>query len=356
MAANQGLGLGIASWPAADRAAWDRAAAPGSLLEPGGLAAGWRPATRQHVIGSYGSWLAWLKRQGQLEAAAEPVALCTPEAVAAYATELLERVALKTSAMRLVGLQRALVAMYPQQDWTFIYRLVARLPRDKAASSAKRARLRSPVELLALGRQRMAEAEADPSLRPVLRALAYRDGLLLAILATRPLRRRNLVGLELGRHLVRLDGIWWLLIPAEETKTGVPIEVVFPAGLVPELQTYLERHRPVLCRCNGASWPSDRGPLWLSRRGRPLQPHTLTVLVEQLTAKAFGQALGPHAFRDCVATTIAIEDPEHVRVAAMVLGHRTFATTQRHYNLARTLDAARVYQQALATRRRNTSR
>ena len=28
----------------------------------------------------------------------------------------------------------------------------------------------------------------------------------------------------------------------------------------------------------------------------------------------FGHALNPHLFRDCAATSIAIEDPDHVRI------------------------------------------
>jgi integrase len=38
-----------------------------------------------------------------------------------------------------------------------------------------------------------------------------------------------------------------------------------------------------------------------------------------------------HLFRDAAATTMSIADPAHVQVAATLLGHRTFATTERHY-------------------------
>jgi len=47
------------------------------------------------------------------------------------------------------------------------------------------------------------------------------------------------------------------------------------------------------------------------------------------------------------ATSIAVYDPDHVRIAAAVLGHRSFATTERHYNLATSLKAARSYQAEL---------
>ena len=64
--------------------------------------------------------------------------------------------------------------------------------------------------------------------------------------------------------------------------------------------------------------------------------------------------INPHLFRDCAATTIAIEDPEHVRIASQILGHRSAATTERYYNQAQTIDAARRYQDFLVALRNGT--
>ena len=59
-------------------------------------------------------------------------------------------------------------------------------------------------------------------------AVQYRDGLMLALLALIPLRRKNLSALEVGRHLI-LDGdCWFVIIPGEEAKTGTPIEFAVP--------------------------------------------------------------------------------------------------------------------------------
>ena len=65
------------------------------------------------------------------------------------------------------------------------------------------------------------------------------------------------------------------------------------------------------------------------------------------TENAFGRAINPHLFRDAAATTLAIADPAHVRVAAPLLGHRTFTTTERHYQQAKSFDAHRAYIDAL---------
>ncbi len=62
--------------------------------------------------------------------------------------------------------------------------------------------------------------------------------------------------------------------------------------------------------------------------------------------------VNPHLFRDCAATSLAIEDPAQVRVAAQVLGHGAFATTERHYNLARGQEATESWHRALEGLRR----
>ena len=50
---------------------------------------------------------------------------------------------------------------------------------------------------------------------------------------------------------------------------------------------------------------------------------------------------------DRAATPIALEDPEYVRMAATILGHASFATTERHYNQARSVEAAQHFQGAI---------
>jgi integrase/recombinase XerD len=65
-------------------------------------------------------------------------------------------------------------------------------------------------------------------------------------------------------------------------------------------------------------------------------------------AARMARSLPPHWFLDAAATTIAIEDPIHVRDARHVLGHTSLATTERHYNQARGLEASRRHQAVLA--------
>ena len=66
--------------------------------------------------------------------------------------------------------------------------------------------------------------------------------------------------------------------------------------------------------------------------------------ITKCTLKGLGRAVNPHLFRDCSASTIALEDPHHVRIAARLLGHRTFSTTEEYYIQAGNIEASRIMQ------------
>ena len=92
----------------------------------------------------------------------------------------------------------------------------------------------------------MAAAENDVAIDALGQAEAYRDGLLVALLAATLLRRKNLVGIEIGRHLVPVGHGWHLVFTGSEMKARRPFEVPWPAPLEPPLLRYLELYRPRL--------------------------------------------------------------------------------------------------------------
>jgi integrase/recombinase XerD len=185
-------------------------------------------------------------------------------------------------------------------------------------------------------------------------AVTYRDGLMIGILSTRPLRLKNLLGLELGRTFVRRVGAWWIDIPAEETKTKVPIEMPIPEDLTSAVDGYLADYRPVLCRRRGR-WASPVGnALWVSVDGSPMRDRSTHQRIVEHTRAAFGHPVNPHLFRDCVATSVAVDDPNHFGIAARLLGHRNQATTERYYDQARSIDAIRRHQELVMGIREGT--
>ena len=146
-----------------------------------------------------------------------------------------------------------------------------------------------------------------------------------------------------GKHLVQRHGSWWLLFSADETKTKKPLECPFPAELVEALDRYLGVYRPILLTQGGQQSPAPIDALWVSRDGTALGIGTIAHHIKRHTRAEFGAAINPHLFRDGAATAIAIADPEHVGTIATVLGHSTLATSERHYNQARGIEAGRRY-------------
>ena len=69
------------------------------------------------------------------------------------------------------------------------------------------------------------------------------------------------------------------------------------------------------------------------------------------TKEAFGKPINPHAFRDIVATGIAVATPEDIRMTPFLLDHRSDRTVQGHYNLADSLSASDRYLDRLEERR-----
>ena len=140
---------------------------------------------------------------------------------------------------------------------------------------------------------------------------------------------------------------------AAETKTRAPLEMPWPEALAPMLEAYLAHHRPVLTASAGR-WKGPVGDaLWVSADGSPMTEMALYDRIVARTRAAFGRPVNPHLFRDCAATSVAIEDPAHVGMAPRLLGHRSAVTTERHYNQAQAVEAAARFQRVLLGLRGN---
>ena len=338
----------VQDWPAADQAAWFEILAPGDILEPGGAAAHWAPDTIHKNRRGYGRWLCFLAEEDPAAVVLNPAERVTHEAVRAYLEALRQQdLSPYTVVGRLSELHDVIKAMAPEGDWAWLRNAINRLRRRVRPKTDKAAKVHSSVRLLEAGLQLMTEATSSVS--PIMRAVRVRDGLMVALLALRPLRLRNLAMIEIDRHLVQQNGAWWLLFRAEETKTGEPIEVPVPDILEAPLWRYLEVHRPDLLQ----GGTSQR--LWINQYGDAMSDQALYRRITKVTKRRFGVAINPHLFRHCAATTIAIEDPQHVSIAKSLLGHSSLATTEAHYNQARALEAGRVYHAHIRELRRSVA-
>lgn len=192
----------------------------------------------------------------------------------------------------------------------------------------------------------MVQAEAAKGPVRAKRAMDYRDGLMIAFLAYRPVRRKNLAAMAIGQHLTNENGSWRVRFSASETKATRPLEFPFPAELMPLLERYIAVFRPVLLASGkGAGGCGDA--LWVSIGGSQMAEPSIIKQIKLRTRAAFGRPLSPHMFRDSCATWIAIFDPSHVRIIAAILGHGTLRTSEQHYNQARNLEAGDKYHAVL---------
>lgn len=325
--------LPLSEWPQADQEAWVAAQVAGDIFDEGGHAAHWAARTRLTNIQHYGRWLGYLLWIGQLDQGVSPADRVTREAVHAYNCHLEKLVAPRTRLSMLVGLKVMVQAMAPDRDWRWLQDACNRVQMNAHPSKDKRARMRTTAEIFAAAIADLERLPAD--LLSINQAIAYRDALMLALLAARPLRVKNLTALELGRHLVQTEEGWLISIPADETKTNQPISFELPESLVPWFERYLSMVRMLFPQA------AESSKLWLGKEGVLRDPRAVYHRISKLTGRLFGVAINPHLLRDCAASSLAAVSPDTARAAAPLLGHRHFATTERHYIQADNLAASR---------------
>ena len=336
-------------WPPEDRNRWELA------LEPGDYFDDTKGARTKHSQKSnikaekgYGRFLTYNQHYDQSALALAPEDRITPERVKAYVGHL-QDIGNSTATIlaRLQELLEVAKVMDPIKDWTFINDRSSRVrAQHKPVRSKKDIKLSD--ELLALGLALINKAREFEGLEA---AIIFRDGLIIAFLALVPVRRRNLADLILNENLVPLDPGWLVVYDETETKTHEPHEALLPYILNEPLQAYLSVHRTYLLSRQGR-WTSDpKDALWISKDGSAMTEMAIYDRVRGRTKTAFGKSMSLHNFRHAAATTMAIADPKHVRIAAPLLGHRTFSTTEKYYQQAQMREAHLDYVETISRKK-----
>jgi integrase len=129
--------------------------------------------------------------------------------------------------------------MVPHLDLTWL----AEIEKDLRAAAHPRSkfdRLVLPEVLLEAGLTLIREAEDAGSMTKLNRALQVRNGLMVALLALCPIRRKNFAALDIGRTFTKIRDQWWILLPAPETKENRADERPVDELLTPAIDRYLE--------------------------------------------------------------------------------------------------------------------
>jgi site-specific recombinase XerD len=296
-----------------------------------------RPVTRSDLANRYGLYLDFILRTNRLDNLARAGGHVTPSNVDAFIIELRARVRSVTLYGSVYKLRRATQIITPDQDLDWLRDIEKDLDLAKQSRS-KMHRVVLAEVLLKAGLTLMIEADAAIHRTTLQRAIQYRNGLMIALLACCPIRLKNFAALTMGSSIVQNEDSWWLVLTESDTKEKRPDERRIPDVVTSYIDRYVAEHRSALAR-------SYRGgtAFWLAKTGAPMSylgvENTITQTAEQTT----GIKVSPHLFRTSAATTAAIRAGSVPRLASAVLGHRDERTTQQHYNRATSLTAARAY-------------
>ncbi|MFN3746475.1 MAG: hypothetical protein ACK4TL_17375 [Hyphomicrobiaceae bacterium] len=340
------VGLPLEVWPDIDRRAWNDANRVGDLLAGCGPAVRWTSKTRLSVRKAYGCWLRYLMDHDRLDRVTAIGDRVSPENLRDYIGELRPHLSPNTVLTRLRHLSMAIAAMDTTADRSLLNLAIGRLTPISRPVRDKAPKLVSPVVLLDLGMNLMAGWQGRAGHDPRLNAMDYRDGLMIAFVALCPIRVANLAAMTIGRHLTFTAGRPRIQFAATEMNGKRALAFDWPDCLIGALEFYLREIHPLLYAGSLETPP----PLWpsLARRQPQMTPHGIYTRITQVTEKHLGVAISPHLFRDAAATFIAELAPQHARMTAAVLQHRSFQTTSWHYIHGQQHLAARVYHLAVA--------
>ncbi len=300
-------------WPATDRAAWTLGCTPDDPFDdtPRQGAALALPSRYKFRQG-YARWLHFLDQHGWLDPAEPPLARATEPRRRAYFQALQKA---GNSPYTIIGrfaeLRAALRILALGADVDRVGRLGGRSVRSWLRMTRRDKPLPDSGVLFNWAVGLMDRADEEPT--PLRRCVAFRDGLLLAILACRGRRRRAMHGLRVGRELVWRGGVWRVELGPDLVKTRKEDDFDLPARLTPYVDRYLQEIRPQLLggRVDDALWPNYRG--------KRLSADSITAMCLERTEARFGVALSPHDFRRALATTAALRCSDDPGLAAAVL-------------------------------------
>jgi len=320
-----------AQWPAADVISWHAALAPAAFFDDGSIAVKWRPSTVAHAKYAYGQWLKFLDDAEPSSLTGPPADRFIPERLERFVSELSSRLSAAGTAAAIGHLILAVRAIAP----TFNYRSLQLVQRRHSAAKKRRDKWPSMVradELYGLGMNLMTMAQRDGVVHDL---LAYRDGLIIALLASRPMRRKNLAEMRLDKHVTINGSAIHVAFDEDEMKGNRELELRLPESLAPAFLNYLSAVRPRFRNSNQHEF------VWCSMKGDRLHADGIYQMIVRRTTAAFDKPIHPHLFRDIAATSMAMDRPDQVHLAKDLLGHGSFDLTERHYLHAQSVRAGK---------------
>jgi site-specific recombinase XerD len=225
--------------------------------------------------------------------------------------------------------------MVPEKDWDWITRHPSRPSESEVRASKKTIETFDPRALCCKALDLMDHLNAGPTTLE-LRVL-YRNALIVALQCVFALRKRNLVGMALGRNLVVEEELIRLIFRREETKNFIPISWLVPNFLRPYLLKYIQVHRPALLNGNASNF------VWVGSRYHTLRYGAAAHLFNFIGLHLIGRPIACHSFRHSMATAIMTKDPRQLKLVSGALTHGSLRTANQHYDLSGDTGSRRVW-------------
>ena len=332
------------AWPEEDRKRWSAANKPGvDPFDDCGRAAHLAEPSRRALQGSYGRFLGFVSAKFPRLLDCPPETRLDRNIIAEYVAFRGPSCSKSGIAVDLHHLRLALHFICPATNWAWLAIITKRIG-SKAKPKPQKYNLVTVEMLYALGIELMDRAVASATRAAEVSkadAFDYRDGLMHALLASVPFRRRTHAALCIGKQLVKTGKLWSLDIPARDLKGRRPLDYPISLELSRRIDLYLSKFRQ---RIPGAA---KHDGLWPSNQGRPMDAGTIYDTIRRRTREAFGFPVNLHRFRHAAGTLWSIYDPANVRGLKDLLGHASFDTTEKYRVISQSRLAGRALARAI---------
>jgi integrase/recombinase XerD len=339
--------LRFSAWPAEDPALWDAAFEHGDVFDEERRGVHLTEATKIGLRTSLARFLGFLTSEYPERLRLPAEVRVNRDSIKSFVKHLRQSCRDTSVASTLQKLRLALGLICPASDWSWLKTIAKRIDAH-AKPMPHRSQEVTCAQLFALGLQLMAEAQNSARTAGRITkedALIYRDGLIIALLAAVPLRKRTLAALTVNQHLMKIRDHWLLDIPARDTKTRRAVEFPIPDVLSEPIDLYLTRFRSAITHA------SKHHGLWPSAKGHPMSGGAIYGAVRRRTLDGLDLPVNLHRFRSAAGNLWSILDPANVRGVKDLLGHADFGTTEKHYIGAQSRLAGRALAKMLRSSR-----
>lgn len=332
------VGLSVAQWPAPIRTRWLEATAEGDELLDGGAASHWSAKTHRTNARAFSQFIRCMQEHSLLQSEDLCPDCLKEPALRLFVDQLRNRVAPASALSLLRRTSAVLRLLYPELDRSLLKLAITRLDHTAKANGKALSGLPSPDELLRVGLDVMGGWQDRAVHDRRINAADYRNGLIIAFLALCPIRLGNLAQMQIGRHIDLAAQPVRVSFEHFEVKGGKMLAFDWPIELEDQLGFYLSDIRPMLVH-----HPRVLRAMWPSLHNRPMNESGIYTAIAKATRSRFGYKVTPHMFRDSAATFISEMVPQRAHLAAGVLQHASFKTTQTHYIRGQQHNSARRY-------------